>query len=213
MKIMISCCIYIFSFILLLSVPAHAVDWRFPVGIAYMNGSSHVSDYVYKDETDGFFSSRETNIIENFILIKLTFQPYVQFDNGLGVGLGFGPFDIPNYGDRYFNFPIGADVRYTFLNSSKLSPYLRLGLRYNIASGDYVTGSSPGLFGAIGYEILRKNRVCMGLEASYDQSEIKFKYINYSYLDYNFNLVERYETKKIKPNGLMISGRHDKGAF
>ncbi|MEW6419128.1 MAG: outer membrane beta-barrel protein [Nitrospirota bacterium] len=109
--------------------------------------------------------------------VGLTFQPYVEFDNGLGVGMGLGPMMIvaTNQDADFFNLPVNLNLRYSFLPKEKISPYVRAGASYNITSGDYVEGSKIGFLGALGVEFLRKSPVGFGLEVGYDSSEIEFE--------------------------------------
>lgn len=157
---------------------AIAAEWRFPVGLAYASGFSDVTDR-FEDNLKAKGYIVDTGFDWP---VGLIFQPYYQFDNGFGIGFGFGPMmllviDSSNSADddTFFNFPINADVRYTFMPSAKISPYVRGGLRYNIASGEYVESSNIGLFGAVGVEFMRKNRVAFGIEMAYDSSEIEFE--------------------------------------
>jgi hypothetical protein len=208
MKRVLFYCVCI-SLFLYASASAKAGEWRFPVGLSYISGIQDIKDlYTENLEHNGYSVSDTVNIP-----VGLAFQPYLQMDNGLGYGMAIGPMSmvLTNVVD-YYNFPIGADVRYTFLNSSNASPYVRAGLRYNIASGDYVKSSSPGLFGAVGFEIFKKSHVSMGLELSYDSSQVEFK--NYKvthhiFHDYWGNSYDsptwEQGTTKIKPSGLMFS--------
>jgi hypothetical protein len=192
-RLMFYCCV---AFLFLYVIPAQAADWRFPLGLSYASGLSDVKDLHIKNlEVEGYMVDEKLNWP-----IGLSFQPYVQFENGLGIGLGIGPmeFVLTNV-SSFYNFPVEADLRYTFLKSAKTSPYVRLGARYSIASGDYVKSSSPGAFGAIGF-VFNKN---IEIEVAYDTSEIEFK----NYVLHRSNYYDYYVpgTTKIKPYGLMIS--------
>ena len=157
-----------------------AVDWRFPVGIAYASGIPNVLDAI---ESQNFALENE------FVLpVGLVFSPYAEFSFGLGVGLTVGPPSIilidADYYDGFnswntdyasFVIPIGADLRYAFLRKSNVSPYVRIGLRYPIIAGDFLDGSTPGFYGGVGIEFLRQKRIAFGIEAGYDSSEIEVK--------------------------------------
>jgi hypothetical protein len=204
-KVLFYCgCISLFFLYAAVSAQA-APEWRFPVGLSYVSGIQDVKDlYVENLERDGYSVDEEYNVP-----VGIAFQPYLQMDNGLGYGLAIGPMSmvLTSVVD-FYNFPIGADVRYTFVNSSEVSPYVRGGLRYNIASGDYVESSSPGLFAAVGLEFLRKKPLSMGVELSYDSSQVEFKkyYRSYLYSDYYYDYYGIVEGRtKIKPCGFMFS--------
>jgi hypothetical protein len=93
----------------------------------------------------------------------------------------------------FFDIPIGLDLRYTFIPTANTSPYIRAGGRHHLASGDYVEGSTPGFFGGFGIEFLRDKRVNMGIEVSYDSSEIELERRRYN------------TTEDVKPSELMVS--------
>lgn len=82
---------------------------------------------------------------------------------------------------------------------SGISPYVRLGGRYNIASGEYVESSSVGFFGGGGIEFGRTKKVGGGLEVTYDTSTVEFEKLERN----NGTLTS--EKEKIKPGALMIS--------
>jgi len=164
--------------------------WRLPVGLAYVNGLEEIVD-LYEDnlEAEGYIV--DTSVV---FPVGITFQPYFEFDNGFGLGLGVGPIMYID-GDvaDFVNVPINADVRYLFLNKGSTAPYLRAGVRTNVASGEYVESSSPGFIGGFGIEFLRDKRVNMGIEILYDSSEIEFTYLPEN------------STKEIKPNEIVFS--------
>lgn len=181
---------------------SYADEFKFPVGFTYISGFNDVFS-LYKDnlEAEGYDVSGNT-----LLPIGLTFQPYYQFDNGIGVGLGVGPvsYIIVEKTDwsgdsTYMDFtdvPVQATVRYTFVPSSDISPYVRAGVSYHFASGDYVNNSNPGALGSVGVEFFRKSRVGFGLDVSYDSSTVEFDKID------NDGSMDK---KSIAPGGLMVS--------
>jgi hypothetical protein len=161
-----------------LTVSTQAGEFKFPVGIAYTQGAFDVIDKL--DET--------WNYEDKFVWpVGLTFNPYYEFDFGLGIGLNFGPatfivvdmYSWDNYydydNDTRFSYivPIGADVRYTFLRKKSVSPYVRVGIRYPIAGGDDIDSSTPGPFGAVGVEFWRNKSVGLAVEVGYDGSQVE----------------------------------------
>jgi hypothetical protein len=129
----------------------------------------------------------------DYLPVGISFHPYVQFDNGFGVGASIGPTMII-YGDAdFFDIPIGLDVRYTFVPTASISPYVRVGGRNHFASGDYVEGTTPGFFGGIGFEFLRDRSVSVGVEVSYDASEVELERVGYN------------DTEDFQPCELMVS--------
>ena len=197
-KIGLVFCIQLLMVMLFFSNSAKAADWRFPVGLTYISGFGDVVD-IYKGnlEAEGY-SVSETS----YIPVGLSFQPYVQLDNGLGIGAGIGPFSmiISNVAS-FFDVPVNLDLRYVFLHDGKTSPYVRAGVKQHFASGDYVNGSTPGFFGGIGIEFARKKRVGFGMEVAYDSSEIE---LEKKTKDKSTNKVIS-TTESVQPHGLMAS--------
>ncbi|MDN5850051.1 MAG: hypothetical protein L0H63_10515 [Nitrococcus sp.] len=147
-------------------VLAASVDWRFPVGLSYANGIYDVKDAVEKNTSVSVYT---------VIPVGLSFHPYVEFtDIGLGVGASFGPAKLLVGDLTSYIVPVGADVRYTLFRNSNVSPYVRGGLRYSLAGGDFLSSGDPGFFAAGGIEFFRaQGGVCLGIEAGYDASEIE----------------------------------------
>lgn len=174
----------------LLIQPAAAGEWRIPVGLSYVGGATEFLDQVEDNlEAEGYTT-------DTFIWpVGLTVQPYYEFDFGMGVGFGVGPL-VMLAGDADATLlPVNASLRYAFLPRAKLTPYLRTGLSYTIASGDFIESSSVGLVGAVGVELLRHKRVGIGFEIGYDSSVVEME-----------DLKEGPdETKDIHPVGLIIS--------
>jgi len=149
-----------------------ASEWRFPIGLSYAQGFTDVVD-LYKDnlEKEGYDVKSS-----GAIPVGISAKGYYQFDSGIGCGAGFGPMMIISSSEAYFfGFPLYADVRYTLLQGSNICPYVRAGIQYVSASGDYVKKSSPGFLGAIGVEFLRNKRVGFGLEFAVTTSKIEFE--------------------------------------
>ena len=189
-------CIQLLMVTLFLTGSAKGADWRFPLGLTYVSGFEDVIDiYEGNMEAEGYYVYSA-----DYWPVGISFHPYAEFDSGFGVGFGIGPL-IAIMGDReFFDIPIGLDFRYTFIPTANTTPYIRAGGRYHSASGDYVKGTTPGFFGGIGIEFLRGKRVNMGIEISYDASEIELeKKERRGYYSYTST------TEKVQPCGLMLS--------
>ncbi len=147
---------------------------HFPVGLTYVSGIYDVDDAFKKDYTSRGYG------YDSFVWpVGLSFQPYWEFNNGLGIGASIGPVDVGAVSgsgateDTFFAIiPIGLDLRYTFFNDTDVAPYVRAGARYPITAGDLVENGQIGLFGAIGVEFFHTRPVGFGIEASYDDSKI-----------------------------------------
>lgn len=164
--------IFLITIILFLSqTDGYASDWRFPLGLSYVHGFNDVVDYYEFSEDADIFS----------LPVGISFHPYYNFDFGLRIGMGMGPLSlifiqyIGGGDDKYFlNLPLNFTVGYTVLPMFNISPYVRGGVIYHAATGDYLTSSKPGLFGAVGLEFLRKKRVGFGFEIAVDKAKMEF---------------------------------------
>ncbi|MEW5802674.1 MAG: hypothetical protein AB1847_11300 [bacterium] len=175
---------------------AFAVDWRFPVGLTYISNFQDIADLHENNlEAEGNVTTST-----DAVPVGLAFNPYVEFDFGLGIGIGVGPLMMVLGDTEFINVPLKFDVRYAIPQLS-VSPYVRAGVSYNAASGDYVESSTPGLFLAGGVEFLRNKVVGFGLELSYDSSEIEFE--KYTASSYYYGYTS--EPEKIKPGEFTIS--------
>jgi len=169
----VAVCLQFVVVLLFASGSSNAAEWRFPLGLTYMSGFKDVVD-LYKNnmEARGYYVDTSWAVP-----VGLTFQPYVQFENGLGIGAGVGPFMFitTTAGYDFYAVPVNVNARFTFLPKANISPYIRAGGSYHIAGGDFVKQSNPGFLGGLGIEFFRTKRVGLGLEASYDSSEITFE--------------------------------------
>jgi hypothetical protein len=160
------------SIFILLAMPAaasaEANAWRFALGYSYLSNVKELKDsykHLAKDAGDD-------NSIYNTSM-SICFQPYYQFQNGFRAGAGVGPLILLLGGAYHVQMPLNMTVGYSFFMDYKISPYVRTGISYHIASGDYYSSSKPGFFGGMGIEILNTDPIHMGFEMAYDASEIK----------------------------------------
>ena len=182
-------CIKLLLPILFVSSSAMAADWRFPVGMTYISAFEDVVD-IYEDNLEA-----EDYVVYDtgYWPVGLSFQPYVQFDNGLRIGAGIGPSMIIVGDVSHWDIPINLNGGYTFVPSANISPYVRAGVMYHLAGGDYVEGGTPGFCGGVGIEFLRHKVVGFGIELSYDTSEIELERVRYD------------DTEDVRPCELMFS--------
>jgi hypothetical protein len=197
--IQINCCVLLMMSCLVVvcvSGSAEAKGWRLPVGLTYVIGNSDVVDLYEKNLRASGYGVADNNWD---FPVGISFNPYYEFGSGFRIGTGFGPMSIimttgADESFYFFNLPLNANIGFTFLPNSSVAPYIRGGVMYNLASGDYVDGTSPGLFGAVGIEFMRNRKVALGVEVAYDTSEIEFvKYYGNSSIE------------EIKPHEVMIS--------
>ena len=175
--------------VLLVKGNAKAEEWQFPLALSYVHGFSDVVN-VYEEnlEAEGFIVYDVS-----YMPVAVSFHPYIQFDNGFRFGAGAGPMVVilSKYAS-HIEAPINLNAGYSFILSSGMSLYARAGIMYHIAFGNYVEGSYPGIFGAVG---MAHKFWDLGVEIGYDASEVKLKKINYT----------ENTTENIRSIGLMIS--------
>lgn len=153
--------------------PSFAGDWKFPMYISFISGIYDVSD-AYTD-TMNAESTYAYYVDDGFVWpVGFGFHPFYEFDAGFRLGAGIGPYSMI-IGDEedYFCLPTFLFTGFTFFPDASVSPYIKVGMAYPMASGGYVESKSPGLFGAVGFEFMRKRRVNLGFECAVDTSEIE----------------------------------------
>ena len=159
-----------------LPVTAQA-EWRFPLGLTYVSGFSDVVD-LFKDNLRYRGYTVDSS---GGVPVGLSFHPYYQWNSGLGMGIGFGPammIMVDSSSDDSYDLtivPFSADVRYAFNIEGEVSPYVRGGVTYLYASGDYKKSVNAGAFGAAGFEFMRNRKVSVGIEAGYDTSTVEMQ--------------------------------------
>jgi len=147
---------------------AKSGEMRWPIGISYVNGFGDLADQ-YEDnlQAEGYWT-----LSADPWPVGISVQPYYQWDDGFRLGAGIGPMMLI-YGDRdHFQLPLSVTGGYTFMMDGPVSPYVRGGLSYHVASGDYYDGSNIGFIGGVGIEFLKKKNSTLMLEAVYDGAEV-----------------------------------------
>ena len=164
--------------------PAHADEWRLGGHVSFMSGVEDISDlYESNFNNTTLLARAETEFMSP---IGLAFQGTYNWDSGLRLDLGVGPFfymtvvseNIDETYDvdyKHYEVPISATVGFTFMPSKATSPYVRAGLIYHLANGTYVEGSNAGLLGAAGLEFNRDGRAVFSIEVAVDQSEVELQ--------------------------------------
>jgi len=162
--------------LVLAATTAGAAEWRFPVGPTYVSGFSDVQD-LFEDNLRyrGYVVESSAGVP-----VGLSFHPYYQWDSGLGMGVGFGPAMVIAADSSTESYsltivPLSFDVRYAFNITGSVSPYVRGGATYLVASGDFKDSVQPGLFAALGLEFLRQKKISVGFEVGYDSAVVKME--------------------------------------
>lgn len=145
---------------------AVAGEWRFSPGLTYMGGFTDVGDFY---ERQGYEVS---TIIPVAIAFKVDYLFYHGSIAASGPAAGVGPIAMLLGDVSYFEVPLVLTYGVKFMPQATVGPYVRAGLAYHIAGGDDVAGRSPGLFAAVGAEILQNKRVAIGVEIATDSSTV-----------------------------------------
>ncbi len=164
---------------------AQQVNFKFPVGLSYVNGAYDLNNKLKDSFTENGFPVEDNWVVP----LGLTFNPRIEFPFGLGIGLAFGPTEFVaierrtyyygyyhhDYDDTEINYviPIGGYLQYNLLRDQTVSPFVRVGVRYPITGGDNIKSGEVGFFASGGVEFYRNRQVAFGFEAGYDTSEIK----------------------------------------
>lgn len=153
-----------------------AGEIRVPVGISYTSGAEEVQDAVLaRLRAEGYVIS------DDYVVpIGITVAPYYELDCGFGFGASAGPAAIVFVERSGFEddttveyvVPIAGYVRYSLLPEHDASPYVRAGVTYNIAGGDYLSSGDAGGVVAVGIEFWRNKAVALGLEVGYSTSTV-----------------------------------------
>lgn len=171
--------------------------WRFVVAPTYVSGLAKVLDiYTNNYEKAGYSVSDNEGSP-----IGISFNPYLQKENGLRIGMGFGPLMVvilsaPD--DEMATFvalPMNINIGFTTYGGL----FVRGGVSKLNASGDFVVSESLGLVGAVGVELNRKKRVSVGFELGIDTSTVELEKTECS--SYSCTTT----TEKINPVGLTAS--------
>ncbi|HNS19035.1 MAG TPA: outer membrane beta-barrel protein [Sedimentisphaerales bacterium] len=158
---------------------ARAGDLRFRLHLSYVNGIYDLVDQ-YEDniEEEGSGGWIETDVDTFVWPVGIAASGYYQWDNGLTLGAGLGPFMYiiaESWADDdyvHWQLPVNVTVGYVLAPNDPVSVYVRAGPSYHIADGDYYDGSNVGIFGAVGVEFLKRDRIMFGVEAAYDTAEV-----------------------------------------
>jgi opacity protein-like surface antigen len=148
---------------------AQAFDWRtleWRVGAAYASGLGDVTD-LHEDNLRGEGLEAEVDL-----KVPLGIAGGVTYDwpSGARIDLTVGPTFFIGGDVSYFEVPLGLTGGYSFARDADVNPYVRGGIIYHFASGDYEAGSTPGLLVAAGVDFTR-----LTIEIAADNSEVEFE--------------------------------------
>lgn len=194
MKKVLFAAVLVIGIVVVTGIQGYAGDWRFPVGFAYYGGAQDVVDQC----EDNLKVGNADVDVEESLPVGLSFQPYYEFDKGLGIGVGFGPYLLITSDDDVLvsDLPMNVSVRYALRPDASVSPYLKAGVSVHLASGDYVDEVELGVIGALGVELNRNGVVGFGLEVGLDNGTLKID---------DITTTDSGATEDFQPVGLSVS--------
>jgi hypothetical protein len=83
-----------------------------------------------------------------------------------------------------FLLPLSLSVHCAFLPKAKVSPYVRAGVSYIVATSEGFYDSTPGFEGAVGVEFFRNNWVGFGIEGGWNTCSTKIIGVEVKPLEY-----------------------------
>jgi len=149
-----------------------AAEWHNSFGIAIIDANEDVED-IYRSNLVA--EGKDTSDFQAAMDWGYFYQPYYLYDNGFANGLGVATPTGIIAEEILFTFPVHVDVRYFFNPQSSFSAYIRAGIRYNVAFGEYVEGSKPGAIAGIGLLFKWNELTKVGFEFTDDNSEIEIR--------------------------------------
>ena len=148
---------------------ARADDWTVGPGVAYVSNLNHVID-IYKADVR---AQGKTVNVDKALPVGISFDADYQMNTGLRIGAGLGPYFRLSGDVKHFELPISGSVGYLFLPEEQTSPYVKAGIVYHIASGDFYESSTPGLLIAGGLDFARRSKLSGTVQVSFDTSKVE----------------------------------------
>ncbi len=167
LKSLVSSLVLTMLLLLPLPVQAHADDWLFSAGYSWLSGFYEIRSAYRQNARD---AGRGDDIYP--LSIGVFFQAHRRITDRLRAGAGAGPFMLLIDDANHVQIPASLSAKFLFFPDAAYSPYVRAGLSWHYASGDYVSKSRPGVLAGAGMELLRKKRLRLGLEAAYDGARV-----------------------------------------
>jgi len=161
--------------LLLVFVPlqlATAAEWHNSFGIGIIDANEDVED-LYRRNLQA--ESKDDSEFEAQMNWGYFYQPYYLYDSGFAFGLGVATPSVIISEEIFIAIPVHADVRYFISPKSSFSAYIRAGIRYNIAGGEYVEGSKPDIIAGLGVLFRWNDLTKVGFEFTDDSSEIEIR--------------------------------------
>jgi hypothetical protein len=132
-----------------------------------------VNYFNVSDLTDLIEDHNPSYDVDTVWPIGVTVNPYYEFGNGFAAGMEIGPGIIGSGDADFYVLPVGIEGRYTFMRESTVSPYVRAGVQYAFAGGDFIDTAGAGVYVKAGLEYGHSSRFGWGLEAGYSSTPVE----------------------------------------
>ena len=166
---------FILALLFTFLVPIQAVmaaEWHNSFGIGVIDVNDDLED-IHRSNLQA--ENLDDTDFETALNWGYFYQPYYLYDNGFAWGLGIATPTGIIAEEIFFNIPLHVDVRYFISAGSDFTAYLRAGVRYNVAIGEYVEGSEPGAIAGIGLLFHWNQQTKIGIEYVDDNSEVEIR--------------------------------------
>ena len=162
------------SFILatLVTLTAFAAEWHNSFGIGVIDANND-AEKIYRRNLQ--LEGKDDADFQAALGWGYFYQPYYLYKNGFAFGFGVASPTGIFAEEILVTFPVHVDVRYFISPQSKFNVYVRAGLRYNVAFGEYVEGSQPGAIAGVGLLFHWNEMTQVGFEFTDDASEIEIR--------------------------------------
>ncbi|MBU2511403.1 porin family protein [bacterium] len=192
---------------------AKAVKFENPIGLTYISGFNQVVDIYWENiqaeypEEEGYSYTKQEGTP-----IGLSYQPYLELDMGIRIGVGIGPLMyIYTTTGSYTALPYNINAGFTIMPSDSIGIYGRAGMSVPNARGEYVKSYTSGFMAGFGMEFMRNKTFKIGFELGYDSSTVELQKLGKSctssgtyYTYYNCTVTDE-GTETVTPIGAMAS--------
>jgi hypothetical protein len=148
---------------------ACADEWSVGPGVAYVSNINHVVD-IYQANVK---AQGKTVDVSKALPVGVSFDADYLMNTGLRIGAGVGPYFRLSGDVKHFELPLSGTVGYSFMPQEQATPYVKAGLVYHAASGDFYESSTPGFLVAGGFDFARRSPLSGTIQVSFDASKIK----------------------------------------
>lgn len=163
------------------------------LGLSYVSGARDVWNW-HEDNLN-----LDDDIVG--IPIGISYRYATLFESGMRLDVGVGPAVLIVNDVDYHDIPLQLSVGYSFLPSSDVRLYTRIGASIHINDGDYVKDEAGvGAIGAIGLEFGAPGSVSFFAEAAYDSAKATF-----STLESNEYYTRRFSEEEITVNDFLLT--------